>query len=219
MIIDCISDLHGFYPKLEVGDLLIVAGDCTSDDKENSWNEFETWLVDQKYKDKILVAGNHDNFLASQTEHLMWKYWEKVGVTYLQDSLTEIEGLKIWGTPWTLEFEGMNPECKAFTCKNEYELGKKFRSIPIDTDILVTHSPPHGMMDQVYNKNNPHDRFSVGSVDLRNRLLFMSLKLHVFGHIHESYGKVLDKYAGDSVNASHVNEFYKPVNRPIRIVL
>ncbi len=30
MIIDCISDLHGYYPKLEGGDLLIVAGDLTA---------------------------------------------------------------------------------------------------------------------------------------------------------------------------------------------
>ena len=33
MIIDCISDLHGFFPKLEGGDLLIIAGDLTARDK------------------------------------------------------------------------------------------------------------------------------------------------------------------------------------------
>lgn len=32
MIIDCIADLHSHYPKLDGGDLLIVAGDLTDRD-------------------------------------------------------------------------------------------------------------------------------------------------------------------------------------------
>ena len=49
-------------------------------------------------------------------------------------------------------------------------------------------------------------------------------KLHVFGHIHEGYGReeVFPTHEGKmmvSVNASHVDERYNPVNAPIRVLL
>ena len=40
MIIDCISDLHGFYPKLEGSDLLIIAGDLTARDTKDEYIVF-----------------------------------------------------------------------------------------------------------------------------------------------------------------------------------
>lgn len=73
MIIDCISDLHGSLPKLEGGDLLIIAGDLTSNDSDKSWNAFDEWIHKQNYREKILIAGNHDNFLQSIPEHEMWR--------------------------------------------------------------------------------------------------------------------------------------------------
>src|ERR1700722_1998733 len=114
MIIDCISDLHGHYPELEGGDLLIISGDFTAMDTEENWLSFENWICSQKYKEKIIIAGNHDNFLASMDEHRMWKYWDKVGITYLCDSGTEFKGLKIYGSPWTHRFPRINPKCCAF---------------------------------------------------------------------------------------------------------
>ena len=56
MIIDCISDLHGYYPELEGGDLLIVAGDLTARDDENEHEiEFAQWFLTQRYKYKIFI--------------------------------------------------------------------------------------------------------------------------------------------------------------------
>jgi hypothetical protein len=133
MIIDCISDLHGEYPTLEGGDLLIVAGDLTKQDSEKCWIHFENWICDQFYKEKIIIAGNHDNFLFSMPEHNMWKYWEKVGVTYLCNSGTEFEGLKIWGSPWSLWFKRINPHCTAFT-GTEQNLATKYDMIPRHID-------------------------------------------------------------------------------------
>jgi 3',5'-cyclic AMP phosphodiesterase CpdA len=60
MKIDCISDLHGFQPKLEGGDLLIVAGDLTARDTVEEYITFNSWLSDQNYDRKIIIAGNHD---------------------------------------------------------------------------------------------------------------------------------------------------------------
>lgn len=221
MIIDCISDLHGFYPKLEGGDLLIVAGDLTASDTPDEYTHFEKeWLRFQPYTKKIVIAGNHDNWIQNN-DWVSPNYYE-----YLQDSGTEFDGLKIWGSPWTLAFEDMNPVCKAFTCETEAELEKKWALIPPDVDILITHSPPHGILDQVsYIIMGEDDAAHVGSHSLRYYCQRHHPRLHVFGHIHEAYGTSFylnEPYEPNDtiyVNASHVNERYKPVNPPIRILI
>lgn len=206
MIIDCISDLHGHFPKLEGGDLLLIAGDITISDKVTEWNEFYDWLDVQPYRKKIVIAGNHDKRIDA----------DMIGSSsfssYLQDSGTVFEGFNIWGSPWTLSFYGMNPCCKAFTVKKEEQLIEKWKLIPKNTDILITHSPPFGIQDAIYSNNFK------GSITLRNYSMSIPPKLHVFGHIHNGYGKV-DTTLTKFINASLVNDDYDPVNKPIRIVL
>ena len=207
MIIDCISDLHGYYPKLKGGDLLIVAGDLTARDEIEQYCHFFGWLEDQKYKKKIFISGNHDNKAMSQFD------WGK-DVEYLYDYGTEFEGLKIWGSPWTKTFTRMNPNCKAFTVDTEEELDAKFSLIPNDIDILITHSPPYGILDMV------NRRKFCGSGYLRNIVIGKTKpKIHVFGHIHEHGGKLVDCVITKFINASYVNEHYEPVNQPVRIIL
>lgn len=207
MIIDCISDLHGFYPELEGGDLLIVAGDLTANDHFDQYCEILHHISKAPYKKRILIGGNHDNLLQEHADF----FDLSINFDYLQDSGTQFGGLKIWGSPWTTTFEGMNPHCKAFTVDTEEELAEKWELIPQDTDILITHEAPYGIGDYIPSKEE-----HVGSESLIvKRSKMPSNKLHVFGHIHEGYGIT----AGKFVNASHVNELYKPVNKPIRIKL
>lgn len=219
MIIDCIADLHGHYPELEGGDLLIVAGDLTRSDQFGEHEDFRHWLADQDYRCKVFIAGNHDNYLTES-----FPYPPEINFVtgnYLCDSGTEFEGLKIWGSPWTKRFEGMNPRCMAFTCETEDELKAKFSMIPEDTDILITHSPPYGILDKVNRRVG--DPVSVGSFALASRVQKVRPLLHVFGHIHESYGaekwSMGELKVTDYINCSHVNEYYEPVNKPIRIEL
>ena len=217
MIIDCISDLHGHYPKLDGGDLLIVAGDLTAKDDIDEYFGFFKWLHQQEYNRISVIAGNHDNkfrdgyIVAYATNGML------DAIDILSDSGTEFEGLKMWGSPWTKTFPGMNPKCKAFTVDTEEELEEKWSLIPNDVDILITHSPPFGIFDKSIREEY------CGSKSLRNMLLssqrFPKLKLHIFGHIHEQGGKILDTALTKFVNASHVNERYQPVNKPIRIIL
>ncbi len=236
MIIDTCGCLHGSYPELEGGDLLIVTGDLTYIDHLSSgWLHFEQWLLNQKYTEKIIVSGNHDNFLQSMDEHRMWKYWDKLpGVSYLCDSETVFyEPLtpnmpdgkvvlrpKIWGSPWTKTFEGMNPKCKAFTVDTEEELEEKWKLIPDDVEILITHSPPYGILDEIQEDTKWGARkFHVGSKSLIDRIPHLkNLKLHVFSHVHEGYGHEIIRGI-HFVNCSHLNADYKPVNKPIRIEL
>jgi|ERR1700742_882605 len=214
MIIDCISDLHGYYPELPGGDLLIVGGDLTARDIPSEYEKFEKdWLRHQKYRKKIEIAGNHDNWIFF-TGRRVNDYYD-----YLCDSVTEFEGLKIWGSPWTQTFEGMNPNCEAFTLDTDEELNEKWKLIPNDTDILITHCPPFGIYDSIQDVYSG-ECIETGSISLRNKVMSMpKLKLHVFGHIHEHGGKMLDTTICKFVNASHVNEKYKPVNGFVRVEL
>lgn len=145
MKITCIGCLHGYGPKLPGGDLLIVTGDLTARDSENEDALFDYWLNEQLYKKKVVIGGNHDNVLAEGRLKLQF-------CDYLCDSGTEFEGLKIWGTPWTSSFKGINPKCTAFImpfgCDTEQHLKYKWDLIPDDTDILITHSPPFGIYDK-----------------------------------------------------------------------
>jgi len=213
MIIDVVSDLHGFFPKLEGGDLLIIAGDLTERDTEYQHDDFFLWLNNQAYTKKIFISGNHDNYLEKNNEKFI-KTLEKSDLEYLSDSGTELEGFKIWGSPWTKTFRGMNPKCKAFTCDTEEELAIKFSLIPEDVDILITHSPPYGILDSIN---------LYGSRSLRKIIEKITPKLWICGHIHEGYGEfkdhTLDGRYFHVVNASHVNEYYQPVNKPIRVIL
>jgi Icc-related predicted phosphoesterase len=218
MIIDCIADLHGFYPKLEGGDLLIIAGDLTARDTKQEYLKFFFWIQDQKYKKIVFISGNHDNWM--QHNQLQWQMKTiDIDIIYLCDSGTEFEGLKIWGSPWTKTFTGMNPKCKAFTVDTEEELAEKWALIPHDTDILITHSPPYGVLDDIKYTRKGED-IHQGSESLIKPLVHSKCRLHVFGHIHEAYGKFKNNINGITyVNASHVNERYQPVNKPIRVIL
>lgn len=222
MIIDCIADLHGFFPETEGGDILIVAGDLTATDTAIEYGHFGAWMDRQNYKKKILIAGNHDNYFESKGYESIVDIYHSINIDYLCDSDTEFEGLKIWGSPWTSQFPGINPHCCAFTCyfgcDTDEWLEEKWAMIPRDTDILITHSPSFGNYDWVKNKDGTIGT-SVGSMSLWMHCLEIRPKLHVFGHIHEAYGHSKHANGIEIVNASHVNERYKPVNKPIRIVL
>jgi len=210
MIIDCISDLHGYEPQLPGGDLLLLAGDYTAGNKIIQWNNFFEWLINQPYRKKILIAGNHDGLLSSSFSKT------EIDFEYLCDSGTKFEGLNIWGTPWTPWFHGVNPACKFFMA-NKTHLEKKFKLIPENIDILITHGPMFEVLDE--NKN----KFNCGSYSLKNHINRSTPKFHICGHIHEQGNKQkIYEYEGKKItciNCSYVNEEYEPCNSYVRISL
>lgn len=219
---------HGHLPKLRGGDLLILTGDYTKSNKMGQWVDFFKWVKKQKYRKKVLIGGNHDNFFMTgwpktQEEADNLKEVEKIqhekekenlyDFDYLCDSGIEFEGLKIWGTPWVKSFKGMNPHCKAFTLNTEDEMMGKFNFIPKDTDILVSHSPPFLILDQNY-KGQP-----CGSVALRESIDRVRPRFSLFSHIHEDGGKVMIyKNPGkDTIcyNVAVMDEKYEPFDNRI----
>lgn len=208
--------MHGEYPELPGGDLLIITGDITGLDQPILYIDFFKWFEEQKYRQKVLVAGNHDGSLKTLLTH---SATEKVhsDCVYLCDDGIEFEGVKIWGSPWTYRFPGINRHCAAFTLKTEKEMAEKFALIPDDTDILVTHGPPLNRLDAVSRRYGQKVAVeSCGSGALMTRVREVRPKLHVFSHIHEGYGE--EHFNGTHfINCSHMNGDYDPVNPPITI--
>jgi Icc-related predicted phosphoesterase len=221
MKIVLISDTHCRLRKVEVpeGDLLLHAGDLTfRGDHEEIWQELrELGRIAKNFKHGcVFIAGNHD-WLGERDPSLMKQMAIDEGLIYLDHSSIQIEGLNIFGSAYTPFF------CNwAFNVYRGEALAEKWAQIPDNTDILITHGPPMGILDPVerFNKRTGEvDIEHVGCEDLYSRIQQLKqLKLHVFGHIHLGYGQLK---IGDItyVNASVCTESYKPINSPIVIEL
>jgi Icc-related predicted phosphoesterase len=211
MKIVCLSDTHNCNEQIEVpdGDLLIHAGDATIRGTDREVEDFLVWFSLLPHPYKIFVAGNHD-WLYQTKNHLARFLTAKFNIKYLEDSFVEIEGRKIYGSPWQPRFFDW-----AFNLNRGAELAEKWKLIPLDTDILITHGPPHRILDEV-----PRKYFveNTGCEELRNRVEtlaeFGKLKLHIFGHIHCGYGQT-EEFGVKFVNASNVDEEYEPTQPPI----
>jgi Icc-related predicted phosphoesterase len=207
----CISDTHCRLRKVTIpeGDILIHAGDLTFQGTvtEISQELRELERIAKNFKAVYYVAGNHD-WLGEYNSSLLRQMCKDVGVTYLEDEWVVYEGLVVYGSPFQPEFCGW-----AFNLPRGEKLAQKWAQIPDKVDILVTHGPPHGILDKV-----PHDSEGVGCVDLFKRIMQVRPQLHVFGHIHHSYG--IKHFDGITfVNAAICTEQYRPTNAPIVIEL
>ena len=198
-----ISDTHSKHDlvKLPKGDVLLHAGDISYKGRYEDVVAFLDWFGKQKFQHKIFIAGNHDFFFEKANEKEIKKIIPP-NITYLKDSGTEINGIKVWGSPVTPWFFNW-----AFNRKRGEEIRRHWELIPPDTDILMTHGPAYGFLDLTSDENH------AGCQDLLRRLLVIKPKFHLFGHIHESYGNV--KRSGiHLVNASLVNDAYDLVHKP-----
>lgn len=206
----CLSDTHSLHRRLvdiPEGDVLIHAGDSLGQGTLDNLENLNDWLGELPHRHKIVIAGNHD-----------WAFQEipelaratLTNALYLEDSGVEIEGVRFWGSPWTPAFLDW-----AFMLERGQPLHEKWKQIPDNTDVLITHGPPKGIGDEV---DMGFGVENVGCLDLLARVEKLSLKAHIFGHIHEGYG-VEKKGVTQMVNASTCTVRYEPTNPPVVLEL
>jgi len=298
--IACISDTHKMHKQWhenliydhwgwEVNqewndcDILLHAGDVSSYGYKHEVQQFCKWFSSLPQIHKIFIAGNHDFFFDTNyrtyTETGKRRHHHKStdqrdidellaqysNITYLNEESTESFGLKIYGTPIQPWFHDW-----AFNRMRGDDIKPHWDRIPDDTDVLVVHGPPHGILDLLHpNFRDFNENPNVGCEDLLKRIKEIKPKLVVFGHIHEGYGiyskqedmkkyyKLLEKQQNAKtrleivhedrikesiqeniellqkhidefnstqddtifVNASCLDESYRPVNKPIFIEL
>jgi Icc-related predicted phosphoesterase len=206
-----LSDTHGLHGAIGTvpdGDVLIHAGDMTLRGTVEELEGFLGWFGTLPHRNKLLVAGNHD--WVFEREPTMAEGVVPAGITYLRDAGITIDGVKFWGSPWQPWFFDW-----AFNLHRGAEIAAKWALIPDDVQVLVTHGPPHGILDEVLRPPGKHQ----GCEALRERIAALAhLQLHAFGHIHEAYG-THEESGRRFVNACICDFHYAPVNAPIVIDL
>ena len=179
-----ISDTHTYHGLLKVPediDMVIHSGDATNPRdpyaSEQEMLNFISWFGSLPIKHKVFVAGNHDLCIE---RNLVTKIdFMKNGIVYLENDYAEVEGIKIWGSPFTPTFgQGW-----AFN-KKRSALHDIWKEIPDDVDIVVVHGPPKGILDLAYHQLNCIE--FCGDEALRKRMYLLNPKLCLFGHIHNN---------------------------------
>jgi len=217
--IACISDTHNQHYGIQIPecDILLHAGDFSYMGKAIDIVELNHWFgklkASGKVKEIVAIAGNHD-WLCETNPSLAASLF--TNCIYLNEQPAEVMGLKIFGSPiqpWFCDW--------AFNRRRGDEIARHWAKIPDDTQVLVTHGPPMGILDIV--KDNPYNLTNgpdhLGCYDLTKRIgELKDLKLHVFGHIHDSNGVYIDPVTGKTfVNAAICSEEYKPI-QPVHVI-
>ena len=199
-----ISDTHGQHQSLTLpkGDLLIHAGDISGLGRPGEIKTFLDWFAAQDFTYKVFIAGNHDFFFETAAKEAVEEIIPS-GVDYLYDSSIEIEDLKIWGSPITPWFDDW-----AFNRTRGRDISKHWELIPSDVDLLITHGPPLGILDETMHGE------CVGCEDLLEKINTVKPKYHIFGHIHEGYGSI-SKNGTHFINASILDAGYVIRNKPV----
>lgn len=203
-----ISDTHNKHNLITIPecDILIHCGDATNRGEERELRPFiSEWLAEQPARHKLFIPGNHDFDI--EYNYKFWKnYCDEWGILLLHNEGAVVDGLKVYGTAdqpiffdWAFNKSFTQRECS-------------FSNIPEGLDILITHSPPLGVLDMVhYASGEP--KMAVGCPILWKHVVRTAPKIHCFGHIHSSYG-YKEIGATKFYNAAICDEMYHPSNDP-----
>lgn len=185
----CVSDTHcNLPPYIPEGDVLIHSGDLTNAGTPAEIQAQIDWLNTLPHDHIIAIAGNHDTFLDPRSratlppEHLNHEPLRWGKVTYLQHSSTTLDfptrrrrKLRVYGAPQI-------PACGGPEFAFQYPRGTDAwtGTIPLDADILVTHTPPKHHMDLPS---------GLGCDFLLKEVWRVQPHLHIFGHVHAGRGR------------------------------
>ena len=181
---------HHLLVDLPSADVLVHSGDFSFAGSEEEAIAFIEWFASQPNKYKIFIAGNHDDSLCgANLEGLPDNCF------YLCNSGITIEGVNFYGVPLFMDD----------FVTGDYD--SNVQKIPLNTDVLISHQPPHGILDFASN-------IHYGDLLLLQKVLEIKPTYHLFGHIHDAYGIMKSEHIS-FVNASIVDEKYHLSNNPI----
>ncbi|NDW11925.1 serine/threonine protein phosphatase [Bacteroides sp. 214] len=191
-----LSDTHNLHRQLTnlpTADIIVHSGDISYAGTGKEVMDFIEWFGMLNYKYKIFIAGNHDFCLERKDREIIQQFLPE-NCFYLCNSGITVENVKFWGIPFF------------FSDDVGGEYFNQTAQIPADTDVLISHRPPLGVLDSANN-------ISYGCPDLLQKVLEIRPRYHLFGHIHDAYGVEKSKHT-TFINTAIVDEGYQLKNTP-----
>ena len=193
MKIIAMSDFHGdLIENIESCDVVCICGDFLpleiqrDSQKSLKWlkNDFLPWCQSLECNYVLIVSGNHD-FIFDEKLHKN-STWDKLcklfnnfdKVKWIDNKEIIIDNIKFYGCPYTI-----GPTGWANYCPDQLH---PYEDIPKDTDILLVHQPPIGMVGTVNQLDAINYMTCYGSFSMMNKLLMpeCNIKYLFCGHIH-----------------------------------
>lgn len=207
MRIVVISDTHGGHEELALpsGDVLIHCGDFENLFQANpdAILQIDDWFKRQEFDLVLCTGGNHDHLIQECLNEGRQPFEHAV---FLKDEAFAHRGVTFHGSPWVPHLDG-----HAFFADDD-RLRDAWAAIPDDVDVLITHTPPAGILDI------SSTDLMLGCACLAERLVQLGPKLHCFGHVHASAG-TCQVGTTTFVNASSVGSDFRIKNEPFVIDL
>jgi predicted phosphohydrolase len=206
-----ISDTHGddlIHKPTGAFDVAIHCGDLTEESKLDEFRSSLGMMLDIQAPLKLVIAGNHDfsmdtpvfknkladNITAEDASIVKSTYGDfgearamfetevtkAAGLIFLDEGNHNLQlangaSLSVYASPYTVS--------KPCTWGFQYRPSDDHVwEIKPNTDIVITHSPPHGVLDYTDHKTR------AGSSSLFATVAQAKPKMHCFGHIHEAWG-------------------------------
>jgi Icc-related predicted phosphoesterase len=190
-------------------DIFLHTGDLTNFGELEALKKSMKMLSTIEAELKLIIAGNHDISLdaiprvENMSDEEYAKYHQEAleimtgpvakeaGVTYLEEgtyTFTLHNGaiFKVYASPYTAGSGGWAFAYKSF--EDRFNNANQTSQTSIATnyiqsgvDIIMTHGPPHSILDQVDNEN-------LGCPTLLRAVSRTRPLMHCFGHVHEGHG-------------------------------
>ena len=217
-----IGDTHNHHRKIKIEpcDILIHAGDWTSEGKIDEVEDFAKWLNEQPANDTILIPGNHERYFARvYPDSRAWILDHCPRANLLIHEALELKGIKFFGSPYTPAFgfdwaynAGRTPVEAAHLFKPF--LGDLWKDIPKDTQFLINHGMPYGILDDAKDWNRGKI-VPVGDQELLKAISGLpDLKYYVGGHLHAQGGKSFIQNGVTYHNLAICDDQYRPTRKP-----
>ena len=179
------------YPNCEIIDFINMQSPIRFKDEngtnyrdpirnEKEFFDFVNWYAQVLVKNRIYIPGNHDSWIAT-FERQAKREFEDRGIIYLNKKEITIDGIKLYG-------DGISPTFGNWVfMADRSKMHKHWDLIPEDVNVLLTHTPPKGILDLSENRNGGIEMCGCSALFKKVRKLD-NIKLHAFGHIHNGHG-------------------------------